>query len=45
MYTAQGDDMKGRPVYLRFRYRLTSPLDAPAGSYVGEIVFTMTENL
>ena len=45
VYTAQGDDMKGRPVYLRFRYRLTSPLDALAGSYVGEIIFTMTENL
>lgn len=45
MYTASGDDLKGRLVALRFRYRLTTPLDAPAGSYVGEIVFSMTENL
>lgn len=45
LYSAQGDDTKGHPVFLHFRYRLTSPLDAPAGSYVGEIVFTMTESL
>ncbi len=45
IYASQGVDNKGKPVTLSFQYSLTCPLDAPAGSYVGQITFTMAENL
>jgi len=43
VYTSEGDDPKGREVILRFQYSLTLPREAPAGNYVGQIIFTMTE--
>lgn len=45
IYSSVGDDNRGREVTLRFQYSLSAPEDAPAGSYVGEIVFTMLESL
>lgn len=45
LYTSQGDDNKGKPVILRFQYSLSSPEDALAGTYLGQIQFTMTEGL
>ncbi|PIQ84003.1 MAG: hypothetical protein COV75_04365 [Candidatus Omnitrophica bacterium CG11_big_fil_rev_8_21_14_0_20_63_9] len=43
VYASQGADEKGREVILRFQYTLTTPEDAPAGTYVGEVIFTMAE--
>lgn len=44
IYTSQSDDNEGKEVILRFQYSLTSPSDAPAGNYIGRIIFTMTES-
>lgn len=44
IYVGQGKDAQGQPVILKFQYSLTTPPDAPAGTYVGEVVFTMTES-
>ena len=43
VYTAGGEDLRGRDVILRFQYRLLAPPSTLAGTYVGQIVFTMTE--
>ena len=45
IYASQGDDDRGREVVLRLQYALAVPPDAPAGSYVGQVVFTMVEAL
>ena len=45
MYAGAGDDRRGREVVLRLQYSLTIPPEASAGTYVGEIIFTMTEGL
>ena len=45
VYSSSGDDNRGRDVALRFQYSLSTPEDAPAGVYVGQIVFTMAESL
>lgn len=44
IYTSQGEDSRGREVVLRLQYSLTSAQDAPAGNYVGQIIFTMAES-
>ena len=44
VYTSQGDDTRGQEVVLRFQYSLTTPLEAPAGNYIGEVIFTMAES-
>lgn len=44
LYRSQGRDNKGRPVSLRFQYTLTAAPDAPAGGYLGEIIYTMVES-
>lgn len=44
IYASQEDDNRGKEVILRFQYSLSCPLDAPAGNYIGSIVFTMTES-
>ena len=43
IYTSQGDDNRGKEVVLRFQYSFTCPDDAPAGTYTGQIIFTMSE--
>ncbi len=43
IYASRGDDTKGQPVVLQFEYSLTPPLEAPAGNYIGQIVYTMGE--
>ena len=44
VYASQGDnEQAGAPVGLRFQYSLTAPADAPAGTYIGQILFTMAE--
>lgn len=43
IYASRGDDDLGRPVVLHLQYSLTGPPDAPAGTYVGQIVVTMSE--
>ncbi len=43
MYASQSDDQRGRPVTLRLQYSLRIPSSAPAGTYVGQVTFTMTE--
>lgn len=43
IYTAQGDDLKGKEIILRLQYSLSAPEGSPAGNYVGQIMFTMTE--
>ncbi len=43
IYSSEGDDNRGQEVILRFQYSLTTPLDAQAGTYVGEVIFTMVE--
>lgn len=43
-YASEGDDHRGREVVLRLQYSLDIPPEAPAGNYVGQIVFTMAEN-
>ncbi len=45
IYVSQGKDTQGQPVILKFQYSLTTPPDALAGTYIGEVVFTMTESL
>lgn len=44
IYVGGGQDTWGGPVILRFQYRLTPPSDAPAGDYVGQLMFTMSES-
>ena len=44
IYTSQGKDQRGKEVILRFQYRLSCPANAPAGQYVGQIIFTMAES-
>jgi hypothetical protein len=44
IYASQGEDNRGKEVILRFQYNLSSPLDAPTGNYVGQIIFTMAES-
>lgn len=44
LYASLGDDNRGKEIVLRFQYSLTIPIEAPAGNYVGQLVFTMTEN-
>lgn len=43
IYTSQGSDNRGKEVALGFQYSLASPVDAPSGNYIGQIVFTMAE--
>ena len=43
IYVSQGDDLRGREVTLTFQYSLTSPLTALAGTYIGQIIFTMAD--
>ncbi len=44
VYASQGDDNRGKEIVLKFQYSLTIPIEAPAGNYAGQLVFTMTEN-
>ncbi len=44
LYASQGEDDAGKEVVLYMQYSLTSPPDAPAGNYAGQIVFTMAES-
>ena len=44
IYASRGLDDHGQEVILRLQYSLAVPSDALAGSYVGQIVFTMAEN-
>ena len=44
IYESRGDDARGRNVTLQFQYSLTPPPSSLAGTYVGQIVFTMAEN-
>jgi len=44
IYTSLGDDNRGKEVILRFQYSLSVPADAPAGEYIGQVIFTMVEN-
>ena len=44
LYASQGDDQRGNEVVLRFQYSLTTPPEARAGNYVGQIIFTMAES-
>lgn len=44
IYASESDDNRGKEVILRFQYSLDSPADAPAGNYVGQIIFTMAES-
>lgn len=44
IYISQGEDNRGREVILRLQYSLSSPAEAPAGDYVGQIIFTMAES-
>jgi len=43
IYTAEGDDLRGREVVLSLQYSLTTPPDARSGGYMGDIVFSMEE--
>lgn len=43
LYVGAGDDLRGHEVVLKLQYSLTAPFDAPAGSYAGQIIFTMAE--
>jgi len=43
IYVSGGDDDRGQPVTLRLQYRLLLPPQAWAGTYVGRLVFTMSE--
>lgn len=44
IYASQGEDNRGKEVILRFQYFLSPPSEAPAGNYVGQVVFTMAES-
>lgn len=44
IYTSEGEDNRGKEVILGLQYLLSSPEDAPAGNYVGQIIFTMAES-
>ena len=44
IYESGGGDYRGRSVVLQFQYSLTPPPSSLAGTYVGQIVFTMAEN-
>jgi len=43
IYTGAGEDLRGRAVGLQFQYSLDAPPSTLAGTYVGQIIFTMTE--
>lgn len=43
IYTSMGDDNRGKEVELGLQYSLALPPDAPAGEYIGQVVFTMAE--
>ena len=43
VYASAGDDNLGQEVALQFQYSLTTPLDTAAGTYIGEVIFTMAE--
>ena len=44
LYASLGDDNKGKEVALKFQYQLALSADAPAGTYVGQIMFTLAES-
>ncbi len=44
IYASQGSDRVGQTVVIRLQYSLSCPLDAPAGDYVGQLIFTMAES-
>ena len=44
IYASRGDDDRGHEVVLRFQYSLSAPPDALAGTYAGQVVFTMVES-
>lgn len=44
IYQSAGDDERGREVVLQFQYSLTPESSSLAGTYVGQVVFTMTED-
>ncbi len=44
LYRGQGEDVEGREVVLRLQYSLSTPADAPAGHYIGQLLFTMAES-
>ena len=43
LYIGQPEDADGREVILRLQYSLTTSLNSPAGSYAGQLVFTLAE--
>jgi hypothetical protein len=43
LYASGGDDVRGRDVVLQFQYSLTPPPSSLAGTYAGQLVFTMAE--
>ena len=43
LYESGGNDTRGQPVKLQFQYSLTPPPSSLAGTYIGQIVFTMVE--
>lgn len=44
IYASRDLDDRGQEVVLRLQYSLATPPDALAGSYAGQVVFTMVEN-
>ena len=44
IYASQGSERLGQTVVIRLQYSLSCPLDAPAGDYVGQLIFTMAES-
>lgn len=44
LYASHGDDNRGQPVVLQFQYSLSPPPTSLAGTYVGQVVFTMVES-
>ena len=44
VYASRGADDQGREVILRLQYSLSTPANALAGNYLGQVVFTMVEN-
>ena len=43
VYLAAGEDLRGRPATLQFQYRLLPPPSTLAGTYVGQVIYTLTE--
>jgi hypothetical protein len=43
LYASLDDDQRGHPVVLKLQYSLTTPSDALAGTYIGQLVFTMAD--